>query len=59
MLRFRAASVLVEMVMFWECTFLTILQVREHPELMPFMARDRSNWSRCWVAAWADCCWRA
>ena len=32
---------------FWECTFLPILQVRELPEFMPLVARDRSNWPRC------------
>ena len=33
--------------LFWECTFLPTLQVRELPEFMPLVARDRRNWPRC------------
>ena len=33
--------------LFWDCTFLPILHVRELPEFMSLMARDRSKWPRC------------
>ena len=33
--------------LFWECTFPPIPHVRELPEFMPLMGRDRGNWPRC------------
>ena len=33
--------------LFWDCTFLPVLHVRELPKFMPLMARDRSRWPRC------------
>ena len=33
--------------LFWECTFLPILHVRELPEFLSFMSLDRSVWPRC------------
>ena len=41
--------------LFWYCTFppsplpssLPMLHVRELPQFMPLMARDRSKWPRC------------
>ena len=49
MRRSRAVSVAVTMVtgIFFDCTFPPILHVGELPELMPIMARDRTNWPRC------------
>ena len=32
--------------LFWECTFPPGLQVRELPEFVPLVARDRSKWPR-------------
>ena len=33
--------------LFWECTFLTLQQVRDLLELATLMSLDRSNWLRC------------
>ena len=33
--------------LFWECTFLPLLHVRELPEFASLLALDRSDWSRC------------
>ena len=49
MRKFRAVYVVVRMAMdvCFENVFLPVLQVRELPEFIPLMARDRSNWPRC------------
>ena len=31
----------------WDLSFLHIIHVRELPESLPFIARDRSKWPRC------------
>ena len=33
--------------LFWECTFHTLLHVRELPEFASLMSLDRSKWPRC------------
>ena len=33
--------------LFWECLAPSLVRIREHPEFLPLMALDRSNWPRC------------
>ena len=33
--------------LFWECPFLPIQSVRDHPEFLSLMNMDRSKWPRC------------
>ena len=33
--------------LFWECTFLPFVELRNNPEFLPLMDRDRTNWPRC------------
>ena len=33
--------------LFWECTFLPFVELRNNPEFLPLMNRDRTNWPRC------------
>ena len=29
---------------FWDCTFLPFVELRNSPEFLPLMSRDRTNW---------------
>ena len=33
--------------LFWDCSFPSIVHVRELPEFLPLVARGRSKWPRC------------
>ena len=33
--------------LFWDCTFLPFVELRNNPEFLPLMNRDRSSWPRC------------
>ena len=33
--------------LFWDCTFPVIVHVRELPEFLPLLVRDRGGWPRC------------
>ena len=33
--------------LFWECSFLPFVELRNNPEFLPLMNRDRTNWLRC------------
>ena len=39
--------------LFWECTFLLLLHVRELPEFVTLTSLDRSKW----LVAWTLWCW--
>ena len=32
---------------FWDCAFTSFVRIKEHPEFIPLMRRDRSTWPRC------------
>ena len=49
--------------LFWECTFLPFVELRNSSEFLPLVSRDRTNWPRCllwhgWLpgrtSRWAD-----
>ena len=33
--------------LFWDCTFLPFVELRNQPEFLPLMTRDRTHWPRC------------
>ena len=33
--------------LFWDCTFLPFVELRNNPEFLPLMNRDRTHWPRC------------
>ena len=33
--------------LFWDCTFLPFVELRNQPEFLPLMSRDRTHWPRC------------
>ena len=33
--------------LFWDCTFPPFEELRNSPEFLPLMSRDRTNWPRC------------
>ena len=33
--------------LFWDCTFPPFVELRNSPEFLPLMSRDRTNWPRC------------
>ena len=33
--------------LFWECTFLPFVELRNSPEFLPLLSRDRATWPRC------------
>ena len=33
--------------LFWDCTFHPFVELRNSPEFLPLMSRDRTHWSRC------------
>ena len=35
--------------LFWECTFLPLVEIREHPEFHDLMELDTSSWLRCFL----------
>ena len=39
---------LITMVTFsWDCTFPPFVELRNQPEFLPLMSRDRTHWPRC------------
>ena len=44
--------------LFWDCTFHPFVELRNNPEFLPLMNRDRTSWPRCLLwhgwASWAD-----
>ena len=35
--------------LFWDCTFLPFVELRNNPEFLPLMNRDRTHWPRCFL----------
>ena len=33
--------------LFWDCTFPPFIELRNKPEFLPLMSRDRTHWTRC------------
>ena len=33
--------------LFWDCTFPPFVELRNQPEFLPLMSRDRTHWPRC------------
>ena len=33
--------------LFWDCSFHPFVELRNSPEFLPLMSRDRTNWPRC------------
>ena len=33
--------------LFWDCTFPLFVELRNNPEFLPLLNRDRTNWPRC------------
>ena len=33
--------------LFWECSYLPLVQIRENPKFHALVERDKSNWPRC------------
>ena len=33
--------------LFWDCTFLPFVELRNQPEFLPLMSKDRTSWPRC------------
>ena len=44
---FLADFVVLQMVIFWECTFPPLLEIREIPEFHDLMTVDKGRWPRC------------
>ena len=39
---------LIMMITFFgDCTFLSFVELRNNPEFLPLMSKDRTNWPRC------------
>ena len=34
-------------LLFWECTFPPLVEIREHPEFHDLVEMDKSSWPRC------------
>ena len=34
-------------ILFWDCTFPPFVELRNQPEFLPLMSKDRSHWPRC------------
>ena len=33
--------------LFWDCTFPSFVELRNQPEFLPLMSKDRTRWPRC------------
>ena len=33
--------------LFWDCTFPPFVELRNQPEFLPLLSRDRTHWPRC------------
>ena len=42
--------------LFWDCTFPPFVELRNKPEFLPLMSRDRTHWPRCLLwHGWHPC----